>query len=298
MSLSKEILEGTREKVEHFLAQGAPINVIDEYGYTPLIHATVLKKAELVKLLLTHHADPNLTDITGSTALHWAVDNNDFEIAQILIQAGADVNAYTAHGQPVLFYPYLRKNKALTELLLNKGANLNFAKDFINAKLVGHRFELQGSSDIVTPSNLFISIDLEGFYLEFTLDLIHESLDRFIHSFAGHRIERHDSELKKIMLTLEHAIKLREFKHFNVDHTKYTSTIHSLLDVKPLLLPVSYKGHAITFIRYDNLFAACDRGVHQMTDPIKIYSLKHPKQLIGAFFTSVKSTIPIPTAAI
>lgn len=284
VSLSKEILEGTREKVETLLAQGASTNILDEYGYTPLIHATVLKKADLVTLLLKHHADPNFTDLTGSTALHWAVDNDDLQITKLLLDAGGNPNVYNGNGQPVLFYPYLRKNKALTKLLLDKGANLEFTKDFVNAKLVAHRFELQGRSDLVTPEKLFISIDLEGFYLEFTLALIQESLYRFIHSYAGHRIDRHENELNIIIQAFEYGVKLRAFKHFNVDHIKHRDTIYALLDFRPLLLPVSYQSHAITFIQYENLLALCDRGVEKMTDPIKIYKVNKPERLTKEFY--------------
>ena len=52
MTLSKEILKGTYEGVERLLQQGAPVNIMDEYGFTPLIHATATNRADLVKLLL------------------------------------------------------------------------------------------------------------------------------------------------------------------------------------------------------------------------------------------------------
>lgn len=285
MSLSKEILEGSREKVEALLAHGAPVNRLDEYGYTPLIHATVLKKIDIVTLLLNkYQADPNFVDLTGSTALHWAVDNDDVSMTKLLLDAGANPNVYNGNGQPVLFYPYLRKNQALTKLLLDKGADLEYTKDFVNAKLVAHRFELQGRSDLVTPEKLFISIVLEGFYLEFTLALIQESLYRFIHSYAGHRVDRHENELNTIIQAFEYAVKLREFKHFNVDYLKHRDTINALLDFRPLLLPVSYQSHAITFIQYENLLALCDRGVEKMTAPINIYKITRPERLTKEFY--------------
>lgn len=287
MSLSKEILEGTDEKVKAYLATGAPVNVIDEYGYTPLIHATVLNKTELVALLLKYHADPNITDITGSTALHWAVDNNHLAISRLLLHARADPNAYTAHGQPVLFYPLLRKNKPLIQLLLSKGANIDFANDFILAKLVAHRFELQGHSDLVNPDGLFIAVDLEGFYLEFTLDLVQDSLNRFIHSYVARRQDLHENALQQIIVSLANAVKLRAFKHFNVDEKQHLTTIRQLLQCRPLLLPVSYRGHAITFAQHGDLLAICDRGVHKMTDPIVIYRITKAHHLSEAFYTDL-----------
>ncbi len=82
--------------------------------------------------------------MTGQTALHWAVNNDNVEISRLLLQFGADPNAYSDNGQPVLFYPLLRHHQELIKLLSDKGANREFAQDYIQAKLLGHRFELKG----------------------------------------------------------------------------------------------------------------------------------------------------------
>ena len=111
MSLSKEILEGTYEGVETRLAQGAPVNVMDEYGCTPLIHAAVTNRYDIAALLLKHNARTDLVDITGSTALHWAIDNDNIQMCKLFLNFGASPNSYTANGQPALFYPVLRKDR-------------------------------------------------------------------------------------------------------------------------------------------------------------------------------------------
>lgn len=284
MSLSKEILEGTIEGVERLLLQGEAVNVMDEYGFTPLIHATATNRLDLVSLLLKHNAQTDLVDFTGSNALQWALDNDNIEITKLLLKYGANPNSYTANGQPALFYPVLRKNQELVKLLVNYGAKMDFAKDFISAKLIGHRFELQGSSDIVTPEALFIAIDLEGFYLEFTLGLIRESLERFINSYVAHRMDIHSDELRTIIRSYENASKLREFKHFSKNVEKNKETIYQFMQMDLLLLPVSYKGHAINFIKHGNFLAKCDRGVQKMTDPIVINTINAPKQLTNEFY--------------
>lgn len=283
MSLSQEIIEGTYEGVVRRLQLGEPIDILDEYGYTPLIHASATNRADIVELLLKKGARTDLVDISGSTALHWAVDNDNLKISQLLLKYGSNPNAYTNHGQPVLFYPMLRHNAELVKLLLSKGANMDYAKDFIMAKLIAHRFELQGNSDVVNAEGLFISIDLEGFYLEFTLDLVRDSLDHFIKSYVAHRMDIHPNELKIIINSFKNASKLREFKHFNKDVGANKELIYKLLDIELLLLPVSYKAHAITFVQYQDLFAKCDRGVQKMTDPIVINKIGNPK-LLGKEF--------------
>lgn len=290
MSLSKEILEGTYEGVEKLLRDGAPVNIIDEYGYTPLIHAIGTKRPDLVRLLLQHGADPDIMDLSGMTSLHWAVDVGHFEITQILLNAGAETNAYTPAGQPVLFYPYLRKNKAIVKLLLNKGASEEYVKDFIGSKLIGHRFQLNGRTDVVTPEGLFLSMDLEGFYLEYTLDIIQDSLNRFIHSYVANRMDLHINELKRIIDAFQNAIALRAFKHFTKLKEDKKAAILPLIDKDLLLLPVSYMGHAITFVKYGSFMAKCDRGVHKMTDPIVINTIGHPENITPAFYTKLMYT--------
>jgi len=285
MTLSQEILEGTYQGVEKYLQQNAPVNILDEYGYTPLIHAVAMNQFETVSLLLKHHARVELVDITGSTALHWAVDNDNLSICQLLLQYGANPNAYNSNGQPILFYPLLRKNRPLIDLLIKHGANVEFAKDFINAKLLAHRFELRGNSDLVTPEGLFISIDLEGFYLEFTLGIIRESLARFTKSYLAHRLSLPIQALNKIMMTLDRASQLREFRHFSKEVSMHQETINELIETDLLLLPISYAGHAITFIKHGPFFAKCDRGVHKMTDPIVIHTIDNLEKCNNAFYT-------------
>ncbi|MCS5711363.1 Dot/Icm T4SS effector AnkH/LegA3 [Candidatus Berkiella aquae] len=279
MSLSKTILEGTFAEVEKLVNAGAPINISDEYGYSPIVHAIVTHRVDVVRLLLKNNAMVDIVDVTGSTPLHWAVDVNDVEITKLLLYYGANPNAYTENGQPVLFYPLLRKNTVLIKLLTAKGASLDFAKDFINAKLIGHRFELQGSTDVINAAGLYLSIDLEGFYLELTLSVIRESVERFINSYVARRMDIHEPELKLIIEAFKNAYKLREFKHFTSDVEARKSEIYPLLDVDLLLLPVSYKGHAITFIKHGNMLAKCDRGVFKMTDPIVIHTVGNERPL-------------------
>lgn len=285
MSLSREILQGTYQGVVSRLERGESPNFIDEYGFTPLIHAIVLQKPEIVKQLLKYHARLDILDQSGLTALHWAVDMGNLEITKQLLQFRADPNAFSSTGQPILFYPLLRKNTALVELLLKHGADMSFTNDFIMAKLIGHRFELRGFCDIVTTDGLFLEVDMEGFFLEFSLDIIADSLEKFIHSYVAKRMDIHEAELRIILKSFEHATKLREYKHISKDIDANRETIYRLTEIDLLLLPVSFMSHAITFIKHGNLWAKCDRGVHKMTDPIVIHTISNPRPLTRHFYS-------------
>ncbi len=287
MSLSKEVLQGTYQGVLACLDSGESPNVIDEYGYTPLIHAVVIQNLDIVFLLLERHARVDILDSSGQTALHWAVDMGNHAITELLLKSQANPNAYSASGQPILFYPLLRKDKALVMLLAKYGADLAFTKDFIAAKLIGHRFSLQGYCDIVTIDGLFLEVDMEGFYLEFTLDIIQKSLKHFATSNTARKIHINEQAVQYIIIALKHAAHLREYKHISKDVEANKATIYKLVENDLLLLPVSFEGHAITFIKHGALFAKCDRGVHKMTDPIVIHRINNPMPLTRHFYKNL-----------
>lgn len=163
-TFAQEILFGTLKGVEQFILAGADIEQTDEYGFSPLIEATIANKNDVVALLLEYGAVIDNADTTGRTALHWAVDNHNLALCELLLANKADANAYTTAGQPVLVYPLLRQQIELKKLLYRYGAKLSFAQDFIQAKLLGHRYELIGQVDLVNAAGRFIEINYEGFF--------------------------------------------------------------------------------------------------------------------------------------
>ena len=44
----------------------------------------------------------------------------------------------------------------LTNILINYGANIQFAQDFISAKLIGHRYELTGEAGYKSRREAFV----------------------------------------------------------------------------------------------------------------------------------------------
>ncbi|MCK4609076.1 MAG: ankyrin repeat domain-containing protein [Gammaproteobacteria bacterium] len=260
MSLSKQIIFATDKEVAQSLAEGAELNVVDEYGYTPLIQTAIVDSESKAKLLLDAGAEVDFADLTTRTALHWAASNGNYALCKLFLQHGANPNAYTNAGQNVLVMPYLRKQKNIRKALVNQGAKLDFAKDFVNAKLLGHRFELQGRADIIDHQGTFIEVELEGFYLEFNLEIVRQSLADFRSNFGAKHLRKYFSKLDAIMGSLQAAIDLIKYQHYLVEVDEYAKRIDSLLAYEPLILPVSYDGHAITFIKMGEWLVRCDRG--------------------------------------
>ena len=164
-SLAKIIIYGDTGQLAQAVRYAPDqLNLIDEYGYTPLIQAAIVNDAAKAEVLLAAGAEVDMPDLTGRTALFWAADNQNLELCKLLLEHHANPNAYSAGGQPILVMPMMKGAREVTDLLKQHGSKLHFAQDFLNAKLMGHSFELEGRIDIVDTNNTFIEVELEGFY--------------------------------------------------------------------------------------------------------------------------------------
>lgn len=284
-TLADAIISGTIQEVQKAVQANEHVNFIDEYGYTPLIEACIVDDIEKAKIILATKPDLNFPDLIGNTALHWAVDNNNIALCELLLKQGANPNAYTYAGLPVLVKPILRDQQPLKNILTQYGGSLLFANDFINAKMLGHRFELKGYVDIVNPKGEFVEISLEGFILEFTLDALQKSLTDFRYNFAARQWEKEFVKLRTIMNTLSRASFLTRLQHYNIDYQKHMDRITPIIEEDPLIIPIAQEGHAQTIVRAGDLLAICDRATYEDDDPrdtqnkVKIYTMGRPWQL-------------------
>ena len=284
MSIANDIISCRVPDFDHYLREGETLNDIDEYGFTPLIESAITRQIHIAQLLIDRGVDVNKPDVTGRTALHWAVDNDDLELARLLLQNKANPNAYTRSGLAILVYPVLRAQNTIKHLLYQYGAKLNFAQDFIYAKLLGHRFELQGDVDIVTADGEFIELDYEGFILEFTVAMMHDSLRRFTSSYSTRHLRAHFSLLHGVMDGFAVAGQLLQFQH-QVSLTKENlARLGELIKSPLLILPAASRGHAMCFVRYGDWWAKIDRGENSLKEgSVNIYKMTHPEEINVSF---------------
>jgi hypothetical protein len=280
MTIANDIINGRLTDVAHYLREGESLDDIDEYGFTPLIETAITRQPHIAELLLARGVDINKADVTGRTALHWAVDNFDLDMTRLLLEKGANPNASTRAGLSVLVYPVLRGQDPLKHLLYRYGAKLDFALDFIYAKLLGHRYELQGDVDIVNAANEFIEVDYEGFILEFTVAVVKDSLRRFTSSYATRHLRQFFPNVNEIIDAFGVADELLQLQHQKVLTDKHRAQLKQYLQSPMLILPAASRGHALCFVRYHQWWAKIDRGENSLKEgSINIYRLTRPEAI-------------------
>lgn len=288
LSLADAIIQEDFDRVQQLIRAGEDVNALDIYGFRPLIEAAIVDNAEIIKFLLANGANPNLHDATGGSALHWAAENNNITLTKLLLSHHANPNAYNLAGQPVLVMPTLRRQSALRSVLVKAGANEAFSQDYINTKLLGHMYELIGNAMIISPDRKFVEVDFEGFYLEITVGLISDSLSQFQNHFAARQLRRYSGISQFIVEVMQRASQLIKYQQYRVDIKKYSTIIDELIEQDPVIIPVGYEGHAITFIRYGDIWVKCDRREDsRLYDNVMFYRVGNPQNLTTEFIKNL-----------
>lgn len=95
----------SRARVDHIgtlkylLAQGAPPDIPDVLGYTPLHHACMaFPCADIARILLEHGASPDAQDVFGSVALMGAFQNESIDAIEVLLEFGARLDIADKSG--------------------------------------------------------------------------------------------------------------------------------------------------------------------------------------------------------
>lgn len=95
-------LKGERGLVEELLALGADPNHVNDDDHHALWFACVHGDAELVALLIAHHARVDNQNVNGATCAIYAASTGKLAVLQRLVEAGADLSLETSGGYTAL----------------------------------------------------------------------------------------------------------------------------------------------------------------------------------------------------
>ncbi len=278
MSIAKEIIHGLTPNYDRVIGEGYTLDDIDEYGFTPLIESVICRRLSVALELIERRINVDEPDILKRTALHWAVDLGLFDFAELLLKNGANPNRYDDNALSPLVYPILRGQHELKHLLYRYGAKLDFALDFIHGKLLGHRFELKGRTEILAPDHSFIELNYEGFILEFTVAILKDSIRRFMSSYSTRHLRSKFKYMTPVLDGLIVAEELLRYQHVQVLSKEDKTLIANLIKKTPMLiLPAASRGHAMCFVRLNDWWVKIDRGENSLQEgSANIYQMTNP----------------------
>lgn len=117
-------------------AKGAPVDLPDENGNTPLLLAAGYGNIPAVCWLLDHGANLESVNLAGHTALQYAIVRQQKEAAACLIEQGADSNKEGPHGLTPLMFAALFDAPEVAAKLMENGATLNLSSQALDETLI------------------------------------------------------------------------------------------------------------------------------------------------------------------
>ena len=121
------IFTGTNQQLVDLISTGANINVQDESGRTPLIHATIDDRIDMMVTLIDNGAKIDTQDSIGCCALHYAAQESLIDSCRLLLENNATVDIQDIHGNTPLSKAvfYSAGNGEIITLLRSFGADVN-----------------------------------------------------------------------------------------------------------------------------------------------------------------------------
>ena len=150
-ALMRAVINDDMALVKSLLSRGVRDDLQDSEGRTALMHGVILKRRELVFVLLDHHAEQvrrvqdlpfhrtahvtlrqgilNRKDAVGNAAVHYAVSDVEERLDMVgdLLKAKIDVNVRDSQGRTALHLACSYGHVDTVKLLLNNNANVTLA---------------------------------------------------------------------------------------------------------------------------------------------------------------------------
>lgn len=98
------------------------VNLVDERGFTGLIHGIFFNSPEMVILYLGYGSNINQVDSNGWTPLFWAISGNHIGMVKLLISKGANLNHKDNKRVTPLALSIINKMADISKLLYESGA--------------------------------------------------------------------------------------------------------------------------------------------------------------------------------
>jgi len=126
---------GAKEILDEILRHGADLEALDSFGRTPLVHAVVEGRTDIVEVLLKRGASPNPGDEVSSPLI-FAILPGKTDIVRLLIAHGADPEWKGADGDTAIMLAASFGQQDIVQILLDAGANVNASDNWQTTALI------------------------------------------------------------------------------------------------------------------------------------------------------------------
>src|SRR3990167_1845019 len=208
-----------------------------------------------------------------------AILQEDIESVQQLIHYGEEINQIDEYGFTPLIEAAIVNNIELSKLLLNYHADPN-QQDAVG----GTALHWAAENNNIELCKLLLNHHANPNSYNFSA----QSVAQFQNHFAARQLRRYSGLAQFIVEVIRNASRLIKYQQYQIDINQHQSQIDSLLQQEPLLIPVGYEGHAITFILYGDIWVKCDRREEsRLYDNIMFYRATNTKQLTIDLFKRI-----------
>ncbi|MDA7704923.1 ankyrin repeat domain-containing protein [Rickettsiales bacterium] len=101
------------------------INIYNDFGDTPLLFATSLKRRTIVASLLAAGANPDLKNKLGQNAVNIAIKMGDYEMLKMLVESGANLDIRNNFGETYLIQAVRTGYLPIIDYLADDKVDLN-----------------------------------------------------------------------------------------------------------------------------------------------------------------------------
>lgn len=115
--------------IKYLLDLNISVNLVDQYGETPLFDCARKGKLQIAKLLLSHYAQVNVENRHQETPIFFAAQKGDLDMIKLLIESGAFLNRETQDGRLPIHYAITGGQTDVIDYLLKESKQSYYLKD-------------------------------------------------------------------------------------------------------------------------------------------------------------------------
>lgn len=283
------------QAVNVLIQQGARVHTKDDIGTTPLMIAAHQGNIPCVRTLVQRGANLEEQDIFGETALIMAAQNKQWQTVHFLIkQCNANIEAKNHDQNTALMLAALESDWQAVKILINLGANVQLKNEegYTPLMLIASKNESLSqeliSKGIITDDNIKLANEKYSFlktikksahilgFKQHIFDIKPEAMKTHVgYALLKECLEKSSSlfqpnELVQIQQALNVTLDCLQENYLEINFEKL---IERHQTGNPTIIPISWRGHDLTILMWNNVLVLCNRGEEGLKNSISVFRI-------------------------